>query len=168
VATSPVNVLSPFRPQILLLTMSHANSRVWFGKCSRMAYAGHVPHTSSITVTGSSQGIGRAILDAVLAANERVVATLRNPSKLASYAEKYPSSQLLILPLDVTSIEQIDAAFTKVKEHFGRLDVVVNNAGYGLVGEVEIIPEDEARLCFETCFWGTFHICQRVCALSLH
>jgi NAD(P)-dependent dehydrogenase (short-subunit alcohol dehydrogenase family) len=125
-------------------------------------YAVPILHVSLTVVTGSSQGIGRALLDAVLAANERVVATLRNPSKLASYIEKYPSSQLLIFPLDVTSIEQIDAAFAKVKEHFGRLDVLVNNAGYGLVGEVEIISEDEARLCFETCFWGTFHICQRV------
>lgn len=106
--------------------------------------------------------MGKALLDAVLAANERVAATLRLPEKLASYLDKYPSSQLLILPLDVISVEQIDQTFANVKEHFGRLDVVVNNAGYGLVAEVESTPEDEARRCFETCFWGPFHVCQRV------
>ena len=115
-----------------------------------------------LVVTGSSQGIGRALVDALLAANERVVATLRRPEQLASYSEKYPSSQLLILPLDVTSVAQIDDAFAKVKTHFGRLDVVVNNAGYGFVAEIEIMPEDEARHCFETCFWGPYHIVQRV------
>ena len=102
------------------------------------------------------------MVDAALAANQRVVATLRKPEVLASYTEKYPASQLLILPLDVTSVAQIDAAFAKVKEHFGRLDVVVNNAGYGMVSEIEGTPEDEARACFEACFWGVVHICQRV------
>ncbi|EKM52014.1 uncharacterized protein PHACADRAFT_262462 [Phanerochaete carnosa HHB-10118-sp] len=122
--------------------MSEDNSRVWL-------------------ITGASQGLGRALLDAVLAANERAVATLRKPEVLAEYKNKYPASQLLILHLDVTSIEQIDTAFAKVKEHFGRLDVVVNNAGYALVAEIENTPEDEGRHCFETCFWGPFHICQR-------
>lgn len=104
-------------------------------------------------------------MDTLLAANERVVATLRKPEVLASYAEKYPVSQLLILRLDVTSVAEIDAAFAKVKEHFGRIDVVVNNAGYGLVTEVEGTPDAEARACFEACFWGAFNICQRVCFL---
>lgn len=117
-----------------------------------------------LPVTGSSQGLGRALLDAVLGTNECAVATLRRPDVLASYVEKYPASQLLVLPLDVTSLEQIDQAFAKVKEHFGRIDVVVNNAGYGLVAEIEATPEGEARRCFETCFWGPFHICQRACS----
>lgn len=121
----------------------HTAARVWF-------------------ITGTSKGMGRALLDAVLAANERAVATLRHPEALVEYKEKYPASQLLILPLDVTSVEQIDAAFEKVKKHFGRIDVVVNNAGYGFVAEIEATPEDEARRCFETCYWGPFHICQRV------
>ena len=119
-------------------------------------------HPLSYPVTGSSQGIGRALLDAVLAAGERAVATLRRPEALASYTSKYPATQLLVLPLDVTSVEQIDAAFARVKEHFGRVDVVVNNAGYGLVAEIEGTPEAEARKCFETLFWGPFHIVQRV------
>lgn len=63
----------------------------------------------------------------------------------------------------MTSLEQIDQAIAKVKEHFGRMDVIVNNAGYGLAAEIEVTPEDEARRCFETCFWGPFHICQQVC-----
>ena len=140
--------------------MSHESSRVWFSKCSL--------HTLdffcfiTFAVTGTSQGTGRGLLDAVLGANERAVATLRRPEVLASYVEKYSPTQLLVLPLDVTSIEQIDQAFVKVKEHFGKVDVIVNNAGYGVVAEIESTPEDEARRCFETCFWGPFHICQRV------
>lgn len=142
--------------------MAHQNSRVWFSRHPVFNSRSLSVSNKYVTVTGCSQGIGRALVDAILAANERVVATLRKPEVLASYAEKYPSSQLLILPLDVTSDQQIDAAFAKVKEHFGRLDVVVNNAGYGIVSEIEGVPEADARVCFDVCFWGPLRICQRV------
>ncbi|PCH38204.1 NAD(P)-binding protein [Wolfiporia cocos MD-104 SS10] len=116
-----------------------AGSRVWF-------------------ITGTSQGLGRALLEEILKSNERAVATLRKPEALASLADKYPPSQLLILPLDVTKQEQIVEAFAATERHFGRLDVVVNNAGYGLEGEIEATSEEDARKQFEVLFWGPVHI----------
>ena len=113
-------------------------------------------------VTGSSQGLGRALVEAVLAAGERAVATLRKPEQLADLAQKYPSSQLLVQRLDVTSLEQIIEAFEATRKHFGRLDVVVNNAGYGLQGEIEAIPEEKARQLFEVLFWGPVRITKEV------
>lgn len=106
--------------------------------------------------------MGKALVETVLAAGERAVATLRKPEALADLAQKYPSSQLLVLPLDVTNEAQITEAFEATKKHFGRLDVVVNNAGYGLSGEFEAIPEDRARLQIEVLFWGPVHITKQV------
>ncbi|KAF8581481.1 NAD(P)-binding protein [Ramaria rubella] len=120
-------------------TKSHSDSRVWF-------------------ITGSSQGLGRSILEAVLASGERAAATLRTPSALADLQAKYPSSQLLIQPLDVVSPTQIEEAFEATKKHFNRLDVVVNNAGYGLFGEIEATPDEEARAQIEVLFWGPVNI----------
>lgn len=101
-------------------------------------------------------------MDVVLEKGERAVATLRKPEALDSLKAKYPPSQLVVLPLDVTNKSQIDAVFEETKKCFGRLDVVVNNAGYGLSGEIETIPEDDARKQVEVLFWGPVWICQRV------
>ncbi|EMD34262.1 hypothetical protein CERSUDRAFT_117138 [Gelatoporia subvermispora B] len=118
---------------------SFENARVWF-------------------ITGSSQGLGKALLEEVLERGERAVATARKPEVLAPLAEKYPTSQRLLQPLDVTNEAQIIEAFEATEKHFGRLDVVVNNAGYGLKGEIEAIPEDQARKQIEVLFWGPVHI----------
>jgi NADP-dependent 3-hydroxy acid dehydrogenase YdfG len=93
---------------------------------------------------------------------ERVVATLRKPEVLAPHAQKYSKEQLLILPLDVRNTKQIEEAFEAVKQVFGRLDVVVNNAGYGLLGEVEGTDDDTARNLFDVIFWGAVDISRRV------
>ena len=69
---------------------------------------------------------------------------------------------MLVVPLDVTNEEQIKAAFKATKEHFGRLDVVVNNAGYGILSEIEGTPEPEARKIIETLFWGAVHVTKEV------
>ena len=69
-------------------------------------------------------------MEAVLEAGECVVATARRVSALDDLKDRYPSSQLLIVQLDVTVHEQIDQAFKVMIDHFGRVDVVVNNAGY--------------------------------------
>ena len=114
------------------------------------------------TVTGSSKGLGRALVEAVVAAGERAVATLRKPEEIADLAQKYPASQLLVQPLDVTDEDQIVAAFEATRKHFGRLDVVVNNAGYGLSGEFEAIPKDRARKQIEVLFWGPVNITREV------
>ncbi|KAF9793296.1 hypothetical protein BJ322DRAFT_1117369 [Thelephora terrestris] len=119
--------------------MTYGDTRVWF-------------------ITGSSSGLGKCFVEAVLAGGERVVATLRKPEALAYLKNKYTPEQLLIQKLDVVDDEQIEAAFAATKEHFGRLDVVVNNAGYGLFGEAEGVPLDEARVQVEVLFWGPVKI----------
>ena len=105
-------------------------------------------------VTGASSGFGKALTEIVLRKGDIVVATLRKPSVLAPLAEKYPHSQLLLLTLDVTRPSDITSAFTRTREVFGRLDVVFNNAGYALFGEVEGTPDADARAIFEVDFWG--------------
>ncbi|KAH9930883.1 uncharacterized protein B0H18DRAFT_1143444 [Fomitopsis serialis] len=116
-----------------------ASSRVWF-------------------ITGTSKGLGRALLEEVLSRGERAVATLREPDVLEPLAERYPSSQLLVFRLDVSSYAEIEDAFRATEVHFGRLDVVVNNAGYAVEGEIEATPENAARAQMEVCFWGPANI----------
>lgn len=111
-----------------------------------------------LTVTGTSSGLGKSFVEAVLASGERVVATLRKPQALEYLKDKHTPDQLLIQELDVVNDEQIEAAFAATKDHFGRLDVVVNNAGYGLFGEAEGLPLDEARKQVEVLFWGPVKI----------
>ncbi|TCD70180.1 hypothetical protein EIP91_004650 [Steccherinum ochraceum] len=112
-------------------------------------------------VTGSSTGLGRCLVEYLLTKGENVVATLRKPEVLNDLKATYPSTQLLILRLDISKLEEIEAAFDKVKQVFGRLDVVVNNAGYGIIGEMEDTPEDVARTMYDCNFWGTTNISRR-------
>ena len=107
-----------------------------------------------MTVTGASSGFGKALTEVVLRKGDIVVATLRKPSVLAPLTKQYPPTQLLVLPLDVTRPSDITAAFTRTQEVFGRLDVVFNNAGSGILGEVEGTPDADARALFEVNFWG--------------
>lgn len=83
---------------------------------------------------------------------------------MASLQATYPPEQLLLVKLDVTDKKQVGEAFAATKERFGRLDIVVNNAGYGLFGEVEGLPEAEARKQFEVMFWAPVDISTRVSA----
>lgn len=110
-------------------------------------------------VTGTSTGLGRALAELILEKGEIVIATARNPSTLDPIAQEYPSDRLLVLPLDVTDSPQIAAAFAKAKETFGRIDVVVNNAGRGdAAGELELVDEAESRAIMETNYWGTYRV----------
>ncbi|KIJ39281.1 hypothetical protein M422DRAFT_257887 [Sphaerobolus stellatus SS14] len=108
--------------------------------------------------TGSSVGLGRAVTEHVLSQGDIVVATLRKPEAISDLASKYDSSRLLILKLDVSKLEDIKAVFAKINETYGRLDVVHNNAGYGVFAEAESIPDNAARTMFEVNFWGVVNI----------
>ena len=88
---------------------------------------------------------------------ELVVATLRRPSDIDEVAAKYHET-LLVLPLNITDTEQISHAFTKAKERFGRIDIVVNNAAISTLGEVETVDSSDARAIIETNFWGTLSV----------
>ncbi|KAI9568300.1 hypothetical protein HD554DRAFT_2191844 [Boletus coccyginus] len=105
-------------------------------------------------ITGASSGFGKALTEVVLRKGDIVVATLRKPSVLAPLTKLYPPTQLLPLALDVTRPSDITAAFTRTQEVFGRLDVVFNNAGYGMFCEVEGTSDADARALFEVNFWG--------------
>ncbi|KAB2970865.1 SDR family NAD(P)-dependent oxidoreductase [Streptomyces sp. SS1-1] len=108
-------------------------------------------------VTGSSRGLGRSLITAVLEAGDLVVATARNPKALAEELKEY-GDRVLALPLDVTSADAARAAIDAALDRFGRLDVVVNNAGYANVSPVETSDDHDFRAQFETNFWGVYHV----------
>jgi NADP-dependent 3-hydroxy acid dehydrogenase YdfG len=99
-------------------------------------------------VTGASSGFGYILTELALKNGEKVVATVRKPGVLSSLSAQYPD-QLLELNLDVRYKEKVSAAFEKAKKHFGRIDIVFNNAGWSFVGEIEAADEDTARYIFE-------------------
>ncbi|KAH8104677.1 hypothetical protein BXZ70DRAFT_608168 [Cristinia sonorae] len=111
-------------------------------------------------ITGASSGFGRSLLELVLRKGEIAVATLRKPEVLDELKTSHSSDKLLVLKLDVTKKAEIKEAFGRGLETFGRIDVVFNNAGYGILGEVEGTPEDDARKMFDTNFWGAANVSQ--------
>lgn len=117
-----------------------ANSKVWF-------------------ITGTSRGFGRVWAEAALARGDRVVASARNIGALKPLVEQY-GNQVLPLELDVTDPTSAKRAVGAAVAHFGRVDVVVNNAGYGLFGMVEEVSEAQAREQFDTNFFGALWVTQ--------
>ncbi|GCF11293.1 oxidoreductase [Dictyobacter arantiisoli] len=112
-------------------------------------------------ITGSSTGFGRALAEAVLAHGDRLVATARHPEQLQDLASHF-SDQLLLLPLDVTNEEQCLWVMKQTMQHFGRIDVLVNNAGYGLFGAIEEASAQEVRQQFETNVFGLLNVTRAV------
>ena len=98
------------------------------------------------------------MVEYALSKGEKVVATLRTPSALDDLRAHFPPSQLQIVPLDITDRAAIINAFAAAKAAFGRVDVVFNNAGVALVGEIEGTPVDMARRVFDVNFWGAVHV----------
>lgn len=152
-----------------------AKARVWLGMTTSSVIVDSLDclftnQSLYIVVTGSSQGLGHSIVSYVLRKGDRVVATSRSLSSLHSLRNEsdYSASQLLILPLDVTNVDQVRDVFEKTKEQFGRLDVVVNNAGYGVNGEMESTPNEVARQQMEVCFWGAVHVMREVSVFRIH
>jgi len=95
-------------------------------------------------ITGTSTGFGQELTKIVISKGDKVAATARNSSKLEA-PKGATKENYLPLDLDVTKKEQIDSAFDSAFKHFGRIDVVVNNAGYGLSGEFESLSEKQIR-----------------------
>ncbi len=104
-------------------------------------------------ITGTSSGFGRCIAEELIARGERVVATARDPKVLADLVAKAPE-RVLALRLDVTEPGASASAFTQALERFGQVDVLVNNAGYSVLGAVEETTDEELRSAFETMFFG--------------
>ncbi|TRX92681.1 hypothetical protein FHL15_006355 [Xylaria flabelliformis] len=135
---------------------------VWFSKST--SAISHIQKLTLLTVTGCSSGIGAALATRLATqTSNRVVATARQVSALSYLPDDAPN--VLKVALDVTSLEAIDAAFKKAVERFGRVDVVVNNAGYTVMGDTEAATAKEARDLFDTNFWGAVDVTKR--ALSV-
>ncbi len=116
------------------------NSKVWF-------------------ITGASRGFGRIWTEAALERGDKVAATARNLNSLAGLKEKY-GENVLPLELDVTKPGQAGAAVTQAHAHFGRLDIVLNNAGYSLVGTIEEASAEDVKAMYETNIFGALAVIQ--------
>lgn len=122
------------------MTDKNKNPKVWF-------------------ITGSSRGFGRVWTEAALKRGDKVAATARKSESIADLKEKYPHS-VLTLELDVTKPEQVKKAVSDAYAHFGKLDIVLNNAGYSLVGTIEEASADEVRAMYETNIFGALAVIQ--------
>ena len=110
-------------------------------------------------ITGASRGLGRIWAEAALSRGDKVAATARKLEDVADLKERFGDA-MLPLALDVTDAEQVRQVVAQAHAHFGRLDVVVNNAGYSLVGTVEEASEADIRALFDTNYFGTIRVIQ--------
>jgi NAD(P)-dependent dehydrogenase (short-subunit alcohol dehydrogenase family) len=112
-------------------------------------------------ITGASSGFGLAFTQYALTRGYNVVATARNPAKLDQLGVP-SSSQLLIHKLDVTAAGDADQAVAAAVKRLGRVDVLINNAGYGIVGALEETSDSELRAQMETNFFGAINVTKAV------
>jgi len=104
-------------------------------------------------ITGASRGFGRVWAAAALERGDKVAATARSLASIADLNEKY-GENVLTLELDVTNTDQVNASVIQAHAHFGRLDIVLNNAGYSLVGTIEEAGAEDVRALYETNIFG--------------
>jgi NAD(P)-dependent dehydrogenase (short-subunit alcohol dehydrogenase family) len=110
-------------------------------------------------ITGASRGFGRVWTEAVLERGDNVAATARSLASIVALKEKY-GDRVLTLELDVTKPDQAKASVGRAHAHFGKLDIILNNAGYSLVGTIEEASADEVRALYETNIFGTLSVIQ--------
>ena len=108
-------------------------------------------------VTGSASGLGRSIAEAVLTSGDRLVATARDPRRLEDLVQKY-GDQVRTAPLDVADEDAANAAVQVAVDAFGRLDVVVNNAGYGDIAPFEQLSGERFKALIDTNFYGVVNV----------
>jgi NAD(P)-dependent dehydrogenase (short-subunit alcohol dehydrogenase family) len=112
-------------------------------------------------ITGSSTGFGRALAQAALERGYRVVATARQPEQLQELRDRYPD-RVLTVTLDVTNEQSVQQAVAAALSAYDRIDVLVNNAGYALMGAVEEVSIEEVKRQFDTNFFGTLSMIRAV------
>lgn len=112
-------------------------------------------------ITGSSRGLGRSLTEAVLASGDKVVGTARNVQQLKDFKNLYPQ-QFLALQLDVTDYNRVYDAVAEAVAHFGRIDVLVNNAGFGITGAAEAFTDEQVRSQLETNLYAPIEITRAV------
>lgn len=108
-------------------------------------------------ITGSNSGFGRSLTEAVLAKGDKVVATTRHPEEIEDLVKQYPDT-VKAVPLDITKAEEISNAIDTALSTFGQVDVLVNNAGFGTLGAVEEIEDEQVRNQFEVNCFGTLNL----------
>jgi NAD(P)-dependent dehydrogenase (short-subunit alcohol dehydrogenase family) len=108
-------------------------------------------------ITGSSRGLGRQLAESVLSAGYQLIATARNPAQLADLVERY-GDQVHAVELDVTNPLAARNAIQTAVDTFGRLDIVVNNAGYGNIAAIEDITDKDLRAQMDTNFYGVVNV----------
>jgi len=118
-----------------------------------------------VLITGASSGIGHAAANLFAQRGWRVAATMRTPSDGAALEMQ---KGIKVLPLDVTDTDSVEAAVATTLEHFGRIDVVVNNAGYGLFGPFETATDEQIRRQFATNVEGIFAVTRAVLPAMRH
>jgi len=126
----------------MLKGMTNINSQVWF-------------------ITGSSRGLGRALVHSALEAGHRVIATARHPEDLEDLLKPY-TERAKAVALDVTDPEQAERAVQQALATFGRIDVLVNNAGYANTDSAEDLPLDDFRKQIDTNFYGIVYVTRAV------
>ena len=115
-------------------------------------------------ITGASRGMGRVWAEAALTRGDKVAVTARKVDDVADFKQRFGDA-VLTLARDVAEEGQAEAAVKQAFHHFGRLDVVVNNAAYALVGMIEEAKEADIRALFETNYFGTLRVVQAVLPL---
>jgi NAD(P)-dependent dehydrogenase (short-subunit alcohol dehydrogenase family) len=120
--------------------MQHTTPRIWL-------------------ITGISSGLGKALAEAVIRHGDFVVGTFRQAEQVQQFNARY-AGQALAVRMDVTQPDEVAAAFATIEQQFGRLDVLVNNAGFGFAGAVEEASEQEVREVFEANFFGVLRVTQ--------
>ncbi|HAJ63131.1 MAG TPA: short-chain dehydrogenase/reductase [Cyanobacteria bacterium UBA8543] len=110
-------------------------------------------------ITGASRGFGAEIAEAVLAAGDRLIATARNQADLQQFGT---SKDVLTLSMDVTDEAQVKAAIATALERFGQIDVLVNNAGFGLLGAIEECSAEEVESVYRTNVFGLLNVTRAV------
>lgn len=112
-------------------------------------------------ITGSSTGFGRSLTEAVVRRGDRVIATARKPDQLSDLVNQFPE-QVKAIQLDVTNSQEVRRAVSSALDAFGRIDVLVNNAGYGAVGAIEEVSDESIRRQFETNVFGALDVMRAV------
>jgi len=112
-------------------------------------------------ITGSSRGLGRSLIEAVLAAGDKVAATARNTEQLNDLVEQYKDN-IYPIKLDVTDYKQVHKVVADTIAHFGKIDVLVNNAGFGIVGAAEAYTDEQVRSQLETNLYAPIEITRAV------
>jgi len=112
-------------------------------------------------ITGSSRGLGRSLTEAVLAAGDKVAATARKPQQLDDLAAKY-KDQLYAVELDVTDRAAVYKSVADTVKHFGRIDVLVNNAGFGIIGAAEAFTDEQFRSQLDTNLYAPIEVTRAV------